>query len=231
MEENKDFNTIIGKNLLKLRKDMKLTQMEVAEKFNYSDKSISKWEKGESLPNVEILCELASFYGVTLDDLTRENDEIPQKVELKQTKKQKKERTPHAFSTHLMITLISVGAVWLCATILFVLLKLFADLNYYMSFMWAGVASLIVLIIFNSIWGRMRYLFPILTVLLWLTLACLQIQIYLPTHINIWPIYVLGIPLQVLIILWGIMIKKPKGYYKKKKEQVTTENAEIETNS
>ena len=230
MEENKDFNAIIGKNLLKLRKDMKLTQMEVAEKFNYSDKSISKWEKGESLPSVEVLCELANFYGVTLDDLTSENTETPLSVETKRPKKQKKEHTPRAFSTHLMITLISVGAVWLCATILFVMLKLLADTNYYMSFMWAGVASLIVLIIFNSIWGRMRYLFPILTVLLWLFLTCLQIQIYIPTHINIWPVYVLGIPLQVLIILGGIMIKKPKGYYKKQKhtsnESQTSETQE-----
>jgi len=56
MEEIKDFNKIIGHNLLKLRKNMKLTQMEVAEKFNYSDKSISKWEKGESLPSVDVLC-------------------------------------------------------------------------------------------------------------------------------------------------------------------------------
>ena len=229
MEENKDFNAIIGKNLLKLRKDMKLTQMEVAEKFNYSDKSISKWEKGESLPSVEVLCELANFYGVTLDDLTSENTDTPLSVETKKPKKQKKEHMPRAFSTHLMITLISVGAVWLCATILFVMLKLLADTNYYMSFMWAGVASLIVLIIFNSIWGRMRYLFPILTVLLWLTLACLQIQIYIPTRINIWPIYVLGIPLQVLIVLWGVMIKKPNGYYKKKKEQATNESQTSET--
>ena len=73
MEENKDFNAIVGKNLLKLRKDKKLTQMEVAEKFNYSDKSISKWEKGESMPSVEVLCELANFYGVSLDDLTKED--------------------------------------------------------------------------------------------------------------------------------------------------------------
>lgn len=230
MEENKDFNAIIGRNLLLLRKNKKLTQLEVAEKFNYSDKSISKWEKGESLPSVEVLCELANFYSVTLDDLTSENDEIPLSVETKKQKKQKKEHTPRAFSTHLMITLLSVGAVWLCATILFVLLKLFADINYFMSFMWAGVASLIVLIIFNSIWGRMRYLFPILTVLLWLFLACLQIQIYIPTHINIWPVYVLGIPLQVLIILWGIMIKKPRGYYKKDKlkndnQNVNTQNS------
>ena len=224
MEENKDFNVIIGKNLLKLRKNMKLTQMEVAEKFNYSDKSISKWEKGESLPSVEVLCELANFYGVTLDDLTKENENLL----LEKTKevKKKKPRTPRMFSTRLMITLLSVGAVWLVATISFVVLKLCLNINYFMSFMWAGVGSLIVLLIFNAIWGRMRYLFPILTILLWLLLASLQLQILFPTKINIWPVYFLGIPLQILIILWGALVKKPKGYYKNKKSELAQKNNE-----
>lgn len=225
MEEIRDMNTIIGNNLLKLRKNMKLTQMEVAEKFNYSDKSISKWEKGESLPSVEVLCELAQFYGVSLDDLTKENENIEIKEVKKENKKDKnpKVRTPRMFSTKLMITLLSVGAVWLCATILFVLLKLFADVNYFMSFMWASVASCIVLIVFNSIWGKMRYLFIILTAMLWLLLSSLHLQILLPTEINIWPVYFLGIPLQILIILWGALIKKPKGFYKKEKKQKVEE--------
>ena len=225
MEENKDMNAIIGKNLLKLRKNMKLTQLEVAEKFNYSDKSISKWEKGESLPSVEVLCELAQFYGVSLDVLTKEFDEnetIETSRELKT--KIKKTKTPRMFSPKLMITLLSVGAVWLFATILFVVLKLCIDINYYMSFMWALVASFVILIVFNSIWGRMRYLFIILTVLLWCLLASLQLQILIPTGINIWPVYFLGIPLQILIILWGALVKKPKGYYKKVKTNEQNEN-------
>ena len=71
-----DINKIIGKNLLILRKNAKLTQMELAERFNYSDKTISKWESGESLPSIEILYELAKFYNTTLDALTVENDII-----------------------------------------------------------------------------------------------------------------------------------------------------------
>jgi len=224
MEENKDFNAIIGKNLLKLRKDKKLTQLEVAEKFNYSDKSISKWEKGESLPSVEVLCELAQFYGVTLDNLTSENQNLLE-IDSKKSEKKKKEPTPRMFSSRFVITLLSVGAVWLLATILFVSLKLCLNVNYFMSFMWAGVLSCIVLIVFNSIWGRMRYLFPILTIMLWLLLASLHLQIYFSTHINSWPIYFLGIPLQVLIVLWGVLIKKPKGYYKRQTTQ-NTENKE-----
>ena len=221
MEENKDINAIIGNNLLKLRKNKKLTQLELAEKFNYSDKSISKWEKGESLPNVEILCELAEFYGVTMNDLTSDK-EISFETQSHDAKKEKKNKAeknkiPRMFSTKLMIALLSVVAVWLCATILFVALKLILDINYFMCFMWAGVISMVVLIIFNGIWGRMRYLFPILTVLLWLLLASIHVQVFIHTSYNIWPTYFLGIPLQLLIILWGALIKKPKGYYKKQK--------------
>lgn len=225
MEEKKDFSTIIGQNLQQLRKNKKMTQLELAEKFNYSDKSISKWEKGESLPGVEVLCELAEFYGVSLDYLTHvnngENFPKPQK-----DKKENKVKIPRMFPAHLVITLLSVAAVWFLGTILFVMLKIFASTNYYMAFMWAGVGSCIVLIIFNGIWGKMRYLFPVLTVLLWLALASLHIEIFTTTGINIWPVYFLGIPLQVLIILWGALIKKPRGYYKQLKEQKAVQNVE-----
>ncbi len=238
MEENKDFNAIVGDNLLKLRKDKKLTQMEVAEKFNYSDKSISKWEKGESLPSVEVLCELAAFYNVTLNDLTQVdlNNEAPTQTNKKSEKKSKKEKkqkkekpvkekTPRMFSTKLMITLLSVGAVWLCATILFVVLKIALNQNHFMIFMWAGVLSMIVLIVFNAIWGRMRYLFIILTILLWLLLASVHVQLIVHSPYNIWPVYFLGIPLQILIILWGALVKKPKGYYKKDTEEKTADES------
>ncbi|MFQ8954332.1 MAG: helix-turn-helix domain-containing protein [Oscillospiraceae bacterium] len=48
-------NFIIAKNLSELRRKNKLTQLEVAEKLNYSDKAVSKWEQGESLPGIEVL--------------------------------------------------------------------------------------------------------------------------------------------------------------------------------
>ena len=223
MEENKDINAVIGKNLLNLRKNKKLTQLEVAEKFNYSDKSISKWEKGESMPSVEVLCELAAFYEVSLDDLTKDSTEILPVVDNKKAKNEPKVRTPRAFPTRLVVTLLSIGAVWLVATIIFVLLKMFAFVDYLLIFMWASVASCIVLIIFNSLWGRMRYLFVILTALLWLSLTTIHLQIHIPTGYDTYPIFILGIPLQILIFLWAALVKKPKGYDKKQKAEVTTE--------
>ncbi|MBR6778875.1 MAG: helix-turn-helix transcriptional regulator [Clostridia bacterium] len=215
-----EINTIIGKNLMLLRKNAKLTQLEFAEKFNYSDKSISKWENGESLPSVDVLYEVAKFYNTTLDALTKEDDILQTQT----PSKTKKERKPRMFPTHLIVTLLSVCAVWLFATITFVVLKLTININYGMVFLWALPLSCVLLIIFNSFWGRMRYLFPILTVFLWVLLACLHIQLLL-VGLNIWPIYFLGIPLQVAIILWGALIKKPS---KKQKEKHESKNKKSE---
>ena len=64
-----DLKIIIGKNLSSLRKARKLTQLELAEKLNYSDKAVSKWEKGATTPDIETLKQLCDFYGVTLDYL------------------------------------------------------------------------------------------------------------------------------------------------------------------
>ena len=66
----------IGKNLTELRKQKGLTQFEVAEKFHYSDKSVSKWENGDTLPDVETLEEICEFYGVTLDFIIKDNSKI-----------------------------------------------------------------------------------------------------------------------------------------------------------
>ena len=119
-----EISKIIGKNLLILRKNAKLTQAEFAEKFNYSDKSISKWEAGESLPNIEVLHEVASFYGVTLDSLTKEENVLEKKTKAKQ----KKQRM---FPAKLIITLLSCCAVWIVATSLFVTFKIIHSLEVY----------------------------------------------------------------------------------------------------
>jgi len=226
-DKMEDINKIIGNNLLKLRKNSKLTQLELAEKFNYSDKSISKWENGESLPNIEVLYELATFYGTTLDALTS-SEEILSNQKICKTKPNK-EHTPRMFPVKLIVTLLAVCAVWICATILFVMLKITLQINYSMCFMWAWCASFIVLTVFISIWGTNKMLFPTISILLWTIIASIHLQLLL-YNLNIWPVYFLGIPLQVAIILWGALVKKPFGYYKKLKEQKNTIDEQKESN-
>ena len=188
-----DISKIIGNNLLKLRKNKKLTQLELAEEFKYSDKSISKWESGESLPSIDVLYELSKYYGVTLDDLTRKDFSVQDKVE-------DKVKTPRMFPTKMVVTLLSACAVWLVATVLFVVLLLTSGQAYPIVFLWAVPAMCVDLIVFNAIWGRMRYLFFILTVLVWSVIVATHIQFIL-LGVNIWPIYIVGIPLQIGIIL------------------------------
>ena len=58
MEELKD---IIAHNLVAYRKAAGLTQAEIADKLNYSDKAVSKWERGEGMPDVAVLKTLADI--------------------------------------------------------------------------------------------------------------------------------------------------------------------------
>lgn len=75
MKEN-SFEKLVGQRIAHFRKQMSLTQFELAEKLDYSDKTISKWELGQSLPNIFILNELAKFFGISLDILIG-NEPIP----------------------------------------------------------------------------------------------------------------------------------------------------------
>ena len=55
MEKSDNLKTIIAKNIVLLRTGERLTQAELAERLNYSDKAVSKWERGESLPDIAVI--------------------------------------------------------------------------------------------------------------------------------------------------------------------------------
>lgn len=100
-ESDEKLRQLIAENIAYYRKLNGDTQAGLAEKLSYSDKSVSKWERGDSTPDIFILSHIASLYGITVQDLLRE-------------KKVAKTRT-----RHLLISLLSVGLVWLVMTVLF----------------------------------------------------------------------------------------------------------------
>ena len=59
----------IGKFIAKCRRDKKLTQSELAEKLNISNKAISKWETGRGMPDASIMLELCEYLGITVNEL------------------------------------------------------------------------------------------------------------------------------------------------------------------
>lgn len=193
----------LAKNLVILRKNKDLTQLELAVLLNYSDKAISKWECGDATPDIEVLSKLADFYGVTLDCLVR-GDGVPQpkKCAAKDTVSQK--------SNKIIITFLAVSIVWFCATLIQIQLKI--TLNYqlgWLLYIWAVPATFIIFIVFNGIWGQRRFSSTLVSCLVWTLLASLYLQFLVLGH-NIWMIFFIGIPVQIAAVLWSQLLKNRK---------------------
>lgn len=187
---------IIGSNLAELRKERKITQLELAEMFGYTDKAISKREKGDTLPDVETLYQLASFYGVTIDYLT---NDIP--LEEKEIITNPTKQT-NIKANRISIVLLSISLVWMLATICFVWIMVFNSVNYYQVFIYAISLTAIVLILFNKTWGKRKYNFYIYTLFLWSLISSIYVGFL---QYNLWPLFLLGVPSQILIFLWSRM--------------------------
>lgn len=185
-----ELRTVIANNLMNLRKASKLTQLELAEKLNYSDKAISKWERGESLPDLILLKQIADMYNVNIDYLMQEHS----------FEEAKKHKPKQKLNNKLIITLLACLVVWVCAVIIYVNLTIIKDINYWLIWVWAVPVSAIVLIVFSSIWGRRKHILMSVSLLVWSFLACCYLQFL---KYNIWTIFLLGIPLQIAIFLWS----------------------------
>lgn len=198
----KDLRKIIGDNLSELRKRRGLTQFELAEKFNYTDRAISKWENGDTLPDVEVLYNLCEFYGVTFDYLTHEENA-----------QYKRKGDPLTRSNRIIITALVLSIVWMLATIVFVYCLIRGKGPIYQSFVWAVPASALTLIYFNHIYfHRMITAFIGWSLLIWSLITA----VFLSTgDYQLWPLYFIGIPSQISLIFW-LNIKPQQ---KKKKEK------------
>jgi transcriptional regulator with XRE-family HTH domain len=196
---------IIGENLAELRKNAKLTQLELAEKFGYSDKAISKWEKGITLPDIETLSNLCDFYGVTLDYLTHVGN----------AREDFRKNTSNDDDRNLIITTcLLVSFVWILATIIYVYILISpwtSGLNYWLIFVWAVPASSLVVAGVNRTHKRNKTIyFWCHSIFIWSLLAGFYLQFI---DFNIWPLFILGVPIELSLLLW--LNVKPKNKRKR----------------
>lgn len=196
-----DIKNIVAKNITELRLLNNMTQMELAEKLNYSDKTISKWERAESSPDIAVLVELADLFGVSLDYLVR-TENIDQTVLENKQKETKYNRRA--------ITYISESVAWIVAIFAFIITSLITGeaTFQWLYFAYALPVVLIVRLVFNSIWFNPRHNYFIISALVWSILATIHIT-FLYFGINVALIYLLGVAGQIVIVLWSF-IKKPK---------------------
>ncbi len=190
-----ELKQIIADNIGALRREAEMTQSELAEKLNYSDKAVSKWERGESVPDVTVLKSIADLFGVSVDYLLTE-DHFPAEIPVPVTKKKLR------FNNHTWITCISILIVWLVATFVFVMFDMITPhiIIHWLSFIYAIPVSMVVWLVFNTLWFNRRRNFLIISLLMWTLLISLYLSLL---TFNIWQIFVLGIPGQAIVVLWS----------------------------
>lgn len=182
-----NLNKIIAENIAFLRTTNKMTQLELAEKLNYSDKAVSKWERGDSIPDVRVLLNIASIFGVNINYLVEDHgiEELPlipekKKVNLK------------------VVTTITLISIWTAALLAFLVCHICLDEWIYSTFVLSVPVSLIVLLVFINVWSARKrlYNFFVISALCWDVL--LTLWYFMPSLLSLlW----LGIPAQIIVIL------------------------------
>ena len=184
----------IAANLVAFRKEAGLTQQELAEKLNYSDKNVSKWERGEGIPDVLALATMAEIYGVTVNDFLKEHKKSPRTKSFLKT----------LIAKRWLVTLLSFGVVWLVATIITVVWSLIDNSTPIAKYAYISAlpVSLIVVLVFACVWGTLWQRCVVVSFLSWS--LCL-LAFLLISAANSWLTFLVGAVLQLLVILWYLL--------------------------
>lgn len=193
MNEN-ELKQNIAHNITALRKKNNMTQADLAEKLSYSDKSISKWERGDGYPDILVLTRIAEMFGVTVNDLVSENSE-------KVIEEIPRDTTKHR---RVLLTALAAGLVWFFAALTFVVLKvIMPDADWlWLSFICAIPASMIVVVVFAHLWWGNIFRCLSVSLLVWGTTVSVHLTSLVPNVQNMKLIYIAAGVFQVLVVLW-----------------------------
>ncbi len=189
----KTLNDIVSSNLINLRKSKNLTQQQLAELFDYSDKTVSKWELGQSIPSVEVLKSLADFYGVSIDAIVSQSGGF----NVKQMKTSRQN-----LNNKMVITALSFTFVWILAACIYVAFMLNnVEESAWLAFIWAIPGSLAICTLQTKMWwNKSVTLIIFISLFIWMLLLATFLSFL---DYNLWYIFFIGIPVQVSVILFS----------------------------
>ncbi len=170
-----------------------MTQVEFGAKLNYSDKSVSKWERGDALPDLTVLKTMSDAFNVPIEYFISERAEDA-----------KKARTETHFikSNRIAVALLGISFVWLVASVIYVYTRIYKSLNLWTCFVWAVPASFLLLAtVFRNAFGKDADVY-IRSLLIWTLLGAVYVQFL---EYNVWIIFFIGVPLQAITILLETM--------------------------
>ena len=198
----------IGANIAAYRKRAGLTQAGLAEKLTYSDKAVSKWERGESAPDVQTLVQLAELYEVTVNDLLVDPDALPEETgAVQRAMGAAVEKTLKRKADKRIILGLSSLLVWFVALLIFVVVSSFDIPKSWIAFFYAVPADAIVMLSLRSAWRDFRWNQALISLLVWGSLLSFYMTGLVFFGCNLWRIFLLGIPGQAAIFLWFRMFR------------------------
>ena len=195
----------IGSNIAAYRKQAGLTQAGLAEKLNYSDKAVSKWERGESVPDVMTLVQLAELFQIPVVELLADPDALPGNPgTLEKAMTQVSEKALKRKANKNVILALSSTLVWFIALLIFVIMSSFRAVERYswLAFFYAVPINAIVMLSLLSAWHDFRKNRLLISAIVWGFLIAIHVSGLLIFRYNFWKIYLLGIPGQIAIFLW-----------------------------
>ena len=219
-----ELKRIVAENLIRLRQNSGMTQADLGEKLNYSYKdhklidnnyfhncrechvepdwllvyqTVSKWERAESLPDVYVLKQISTIFGVTIDMLLSPHGKEDFEIESTETKE--KERS---YSSN-MITMISVFSIWTLALLIFVVLWV-NKIVFPLVFLVAIPISLVVLLVMRSVWNQGRYNYWVVAALV---LSLFVLVYFCFWSSKPWQMWLLVIPAELLVYM-GFRVKR-----------------------
>ena len=193
-----DLKYTTASNIINLRQKAGMTQSELAGLINYSDKSVSKWERAEAVPDAYVLKKMSEIFGVTVDYLLSPHDGWDQDP------RQKKP----TYSNQVII-LLSVTGVWMLALILFISLWLLGNLVW-IIFIYAILFSMLVLLVLNSVLEQGKHNYLIIGALILSIVASLYFSFLYFWKQNYWQLYLLLAPAWVTVYLASRLRKRPE---------------------
>ena len=218
--DDEKLKNLIGMNISAYRKRAGLTQAGLAERLNYSDKAVSKWERGESVPDVVTLVQLAEQFGITVNDLLVDPDALPGNPgTLEKAMTQVSEKALKRKADKGIILSLSSTLVWFVALFFFVVISSF-DIPYgWLAFFYAVPANAIVLLSLRSAWRDFRWNKVLISCIVWGSLISIHASLWVFLGVNVWKLYLLGIPGQIAIFLWFRMFRPIKEQVQEEEKQ------------
>lgn len=187
MYDNEQIRSAIAANISKLRVSKGLTQLQLAEILSYSDKAVSKWERGESVPDIYVLKQIADLFEVTVDYLiTLDHSSVKHDTSLSKMK-------------HNKVTMISLLGVLSFSSLLFVLLWVLFE-PIWQIFVYTFPVIMLLMIVFNSMWGKKSLNFWWISGLIAGIITSIYISLLSFAGINVWQLFILVVPAEFVLI-------------------------------